>query len=221
MLTKKRQETLYREFEKIVSISSDLLKKINDKEMLDGKLDSINKKIKKEIDSIRKISLKNSNSLNKDTSSSFTRGGFIKPMKISDELREFLDVNDKSEKFSRTEITRAICYYIKPNADSKKSAQGKDWSYLNDGSRNLQNPADKTRIIPDEKLSKLLKYDEYVERVKDGKELKNSKERDDSGNKIKVVITDVGLTYYIIQRLLKNHFINETLTEPKKQSKKK
>jgi upstream activation factor subunit UAF30 len=64
--------------------------------------------------------------------------GFLKPVKISDEMAVFTNW-DKNKTYSRTDVTRFICNYIKEKA-------------LND-----QN--DKRNINCDAKLKKLLKYD--------------------------------------------------------------
>lgn len=64
--------------------------------------------------------------------------GFLKPVKISDEMAVFTNW-DKNKTYSRTDVTRFICNYIKEKS-------------LND-----QN--DKRNINCDAKLKKLLKYD--------------------------------------------------------------
>jgi hypothetical protein len=75
-----------------------------------------------------------------------------------------------------------------------------DWRHLNDGSRNLQDPLKKTRILPDENLSRLLRVDEYKDRIARGEEYyKNGKE----------LVPDDHIYYWTIQRLLKRHFIKD------------
>ena len=61
--------------------------------------------------------------------------GFAAPKPISDELADFLNVSHDTL-ISRTEVTKCITKYIKEN--------------------NLQNPDDKTQIIPDNKLNNIL-----------------------------------------------------------------
>lgn len=62
--------------------------------------------------------------------------GFVKPTKISDELAAFLG-KEKGSEMARTEVTREINQYIRSN--------------------NLQDKENGRRIIPDTKLSALLK----------------------------------------------------------------
>ena len=62
-------------------------------------------------------------------------GGFSKPVAISDELCAFGGWT-KGELKSRTDVTRFLCSYIKEH--------------------NLQNPENKSVIVPDKKLQKLL-----------------------------------------------------------------
>ena len=83
--------------------------------------------------------------------------GFLKQVPISSEMAKFIGCASSDLK-SRVEVTKSICAYIKDN--------------------NLQNPADKRRIMPDAKLKKLL-------RVKS---------------------SDDPLTYYRVQSKIKHHF---------------
>ena len=63
-------------------------------------------------------------------------GGFMKPVKISDELAKFIECTpEERDDINRTEITKRICKYIREN--------------------NLQRPDDRREIIPDETLKKL------------------------------------------------------------------
>jgi len=68
--------------------------------------------------------------------------GFIRPMKISNELAIFLGKPVGTE-MSRLEVSRYINYYIRIN--------------------NLQNPQNSRNIDPDTRLRALLKLDENVE----------------------------------------------------------
>lgn len=62
--------------------------------------------------------------------------GFTKPIKLSDELCEFID-KPKGTEMARTEVTKLLSTYVKEH--------------------NLQLKEDKRTILPDKKLSKLLK----------------------------------------------------------------
>ena len=86
-----------------------------------------------------------------------TKKGFAAPSHISHDLATFLKLN-ADVKISRTEVTKKISEYIILN--------------------NLQNPSDKTEIIPDHNLSQLINN--------------NNSEK---------------LTFFSIQKLLNIHFI--------------
>lgn len=64
--------------------------------------------------------------------------GFLKPVKISDEMAKFAGWEPDVPK-SRVDVTKHICNYIKEH--------------------NLQNPEDRRQIKPDAKLKKLLNFD--------------------------------------------------------------
>lgn len=83
-------------------------------------------RIKQRSSTVKKDSVNNSNS------------GFLKPVKISNEMAKFTgwDVNELK---SRVDVTKYLCKYIKENE--------------------LQNPKDRRQIIADAKLAKLIKFD--------------------------------------------------------------
>ena len=89
-----------------------------------------------------------------------TNSGFLKPVKISSDMAKFTGWNPDDLK-SRVDVTKFLCNYIREN--------------------NLQNPTDKRQIIPDVKLSKLIKYDSKKE--------------------------SEPLRYYSLQKFLKPHFM--------------
>jgi chromatin remodeling complex protein RSC6 len=89
-----------------------------------------------------------------------TNSGFLKPVKISSDMAKFTGWNPEELK-SRVEVTKFLCNYIREN--------------------NLQNPTDKRQIIPDAKLSKLIKFDSKKE--------------------------NEPLRYYSLQKFLKPHFM--------------
>jgi chromatin remodeling complex protein RSC6 len=60
--------------------------------------------------------------------------GFMKPIKISEDLANFLNTNPE-ELITRVHVTKKLCQYIKD--------------------QDLQNPSDRREIIPDEKLKNL------------------------------------------------------------------
>ena len=130
---------------------------------------------------------------------------------VTDELRNFLKL-EPNQKISRVDATRGITAYINIKKSETRPTILR-WQHLNPNSkRNLQlqqdkngNGADATKIIPDAALSKLLKYDEYVKNVKDGKVFRNKK--NDDGVVEKIVETDPSLRYYTIQKLIQHHFV--------------
>lgn len=73
----------------------------------------------------------------KENNKNNTRLGFLKPIKVSNELCEFFNL-DVNEKHSRVSVTKKICNYIINN--------------------NLFDPNNNRVIVPDEKLKTLLNY---------------------------------------------------------------
>lgn len=97
-------------------------------------LRSLNKMIKNlKNDALRVMKIKPKSNRVRPTSS-----GFMKPVNISSEMATFAGLSP-SQKYSRVDITKFICNYIKEH--------------------NLQNKEDKRQIVCDQKLSSLLKYD--------------------------------------------------------------
>lgn len=91
--------------------------------------------LQKEVLKERKELIKKSNKIKKKKKKT-NLSGFAVPTKITNELAEFLHLDNDIE-ISRTDVTSLICKYIKEN--------------------NLQNPDNKKIIIPDERLKKLFK----------------------------------------------------------------
>jgi upstream activation factor subunit UAF30 len=83
--------------------------------------------------------------------------GFARPTSVSDEMCVFLSI-DAGTEVSRTTVTRALIQYIKD--------------------KNLQNPANKKQILPDDTL-----YSQYGE---------------ESSNQV--------LTYFTMQKFVNHHF---------------
>lgn len=108
------------------------------------------------------------NTLNKDLGRVFKQktktkrtnanSGFMKPVDISPEMAKFAGWDAKSQ-HSRVDVTKYLCDYIKKH--------------------NLQNQADKRKIVPDKKLRKLLNI--------------SSKDTED-------------LTYFRLQQRIQHHF---------------
>lgn len=116
---------------------------------------------------------------------------------FSDELCEFLNLKDTKICYSRIDAIRAISVYIKFDMNEKRDEILK-WKYLNEnGKRNLQDPKNKKKILCDKKLNKLLKYDQYVKDVEEGKVFNKKKEK----------IFDSNLYYQTISKLISVHIL--------------
>ncbi len=143
-----------------------------------------------------------------------TVSGFSRQYTISPELIEFLDLEEGST-LSRSEGTRAVCMYInRKEGESRENFL--EWDYLNDDGngnsiRDLRDPENKMRIIPDFKLMMFLKLPAYTKRVRSGNERGWSK--NESGERVECVIEDDGLYYRVVQKLLSPHFL-EMVSEP-------
>lgn len=121
--------------------------------------------------------------------------GIMKPNPITEELAKFLGV-PLDTKLSRVEIQGALAVYCRVKDKNKKSYVR--WGYLNpEGERNLQDPKDRKFIIPDKKLSKLLRYDQYKKKIADGKIIIRNKKTGESR-----VVTDDRLQYFTITSLI-------------------
>lgn len=90
---------------------------------------ALQKNVEKEMKSSQKKQKKDGNKVKREPS------GFAKPTVISKDLCSFLSKPEGTE-MARTEVTKYLTQYIKEN--------------------NLQQPEDKRKIVPDDKLSKLL-----------------------------------------------------------------
>jgi len=123
---------------------------------------------------------------------------------ISEELREFLGLEEAQA--SRNDATNALCAYIRLK-DNETRPDMLKWKHLNPGGkRDLQDPSEKMKIIFDDKLSKLLKYDQYKKDVAAGKITRKQKVKGEDGKKV-VIVSDTSIRYCDLQRLIKPHFL--------------
>ncbi len=134
--------------------------------------------------------------------------GFSRQYRLSPELEEFLDF-DTGDTASRNEVTRAVCVYINRKPDETRETV-KEWFYLNEGEngdpiRDLRDPTDHMRILPDDSLSELLKYEEWRQKVNRGEETTSTK--NENGERVSVTLEDDGLYYRTLQKLLSPHFV--------------
>lgn len=119
---------------------------------------------------------------------------------ITEELADFMGL-EHGENPTRNEITNAICVYIRLKPDESRPQMLK-WAHLNpEGKRNLQDPSSGMKIVPDEKLSNLLKYDEYVDKVNKG-EITKTKTDKETKKRNTVVVKDNSLEYWVLQKLI-------------------
>lgn len=129
--------------------------------------------------------------------------GLTSKLPISTELAKFLKVDPKT-KLSRVDAVCALCVYIKRDPDETRERMLR-WVHLNKKGRNLQDPGVGSTIIPDEALSKLLRYPAYQKAVKKGKVTKKVRHKM-TREVTEVVVTSDGLYYWTLQRLLAPHF---------------
>jgi hypothetical protein len=130
---------------------------------------SIKKKVERLEKSLPKI-------MKKTRSNKNIKNNFNKPVLISEELSNFLQV-DKNVQLTREDVNCAIFTYINIKPDEKREKILK-WKHLNwntttNGSdenggspqRDLRDQIKKDTIIPDDALSKLLNYEEYKKEI--------------------------------------------------------
>ena len=96
----------------------------------------LEKNVKKQMKTLKKETTKNKNKGNRKPS------GFAKPSKVTNELCEFMNKTEGTE-IARTEVTKALCSYIKDNK--------------------LENKENSKIISPDNKLKMLMGIEEGQE----------------------------------------------------------
>ena len=143
-------------------------------------------KLKREQPKVRKARPPNSNN------------SFNKEVLLSDELCEFLQLPNGS-RLPRIEVINAINVYCKLTEDESRPHMLK-WKHINTNQRNLQNPEKRNVIIPDERLSELLKYEQYKKDVENG--LVTMKHKG-----IQCTVNDDHLWYYVMVKLIQPHLI--------------
>jgi uncharacterized protein (DUF736 family) len=132
----------------------------------------------------------------------------MKKLDISPDLSSFLGL-EPGEKISRVEVNRAITAYIHVNDinDPEMNPNKRKWvDKLNPGGlRSLQDPNNKSVIVPDQKLSDLLDYPAYKKQVENGEKTWKRRNRT-TVDFIEIVETDPKLTYSVLQHLIVPHF---------------
>lgn len=121
------KEDIQKQFDELFKLYADELKSRKQPNQ-DVSLINYLTKLKNNTFKVLKIKTRNVDSANKNTS------GFMKPVNVSDELRNFIKL-EGDEPITRVIITKKLCQYIKDN--------------------NLQKKSDRREILPDDALVKL------------------------------------------------------------------
>ena len=140
-----------------------LINQFQDVQLVLKTLHSNLKILQKEVLREKKESKKKESKIKKKSDKKKSPSGFAKPTPITSDLSTFLGIPNGDE-IARTEVTSKVIAYVKIN--------------------NLQNPANKKQIIPDEKLGKILQ----------------------SGNDV--------VTFFNLQTYLKKHFLPPVTSIP-------
>jgi len=125
--------TICEQFEEIINNLTLFKGRINN---IQQQIRLLEKNIKKQMKSLKKETNKSKNKGNRKPS------GFAKPSKVTNELCEFMNKKEGTE-IARTEVTRALCSYIKEHK--------------------LENKENSKIIAPDDKLKLLLGIQEGEE----------------------------------------------------------
>lgn len=126
-------EIIYEQFEGVIDSLSIFKVQITS---LQQQIKVLEKNVKKQMNIFKKETTKNKNKGNRKPS------GFAKPSKVTNELCEFMNKTEGTE-IARTEVTKALCSYIKDNK--------------------LENKENSKIISPDNKLKMLLGIEEGQE----------------------------------------------------------
>ena len=133
VLDNEETHNICKQFEGIINNFSLFKGQINS---LQQQLKVLEKTVKKQMKTLKKDATKNKNKGNRKPS------GFAKPSKVTNELCEFMNKTEGTE-IARTEVTRALCSYIKEHK--------------------LENKENSKIIAPDDKLKTLLGIEEGQE----------------------------------------------------------
>jgi chromatin remodeling complex protein RSC6 len=127
------KESFYNDFEAFVEQFNGFLETIKIEKGTKNSKTLMGKKLKQlQNDSYKLLKIKYLRDENKPKTEN--NSGFMKPIKISNDLASFLETNAE-EPITRVHVTKKLCQYIKE--------------------KDLQNPADRREIVPDLKLKAL------------------------------------------------------------------
>ena len=156
-------------------------------------------KMKKDLPAVIKLSKKKKTGAKTGATPAFGRKSAI-----SEPLRKFLNV-PKGTMMTRAEVTSALTVYISWKDDETRENK-LCWKHLNPNKRNLQDPENRSKIILDDTLTKLLNYKQYQADVKAGK-VTATKTNKRTGEKEEYVVTDDTVKYPTLQRLIGHLFV--------------
>lgn len=131
------------------------------------------------------------------TSGASKAQNFTRNVIPDEKLRKFLKLGPDEEITSR-EVMVAISTYI--HRDERLDAQRQRWLKLNPKKRDLRDPKDLRVTIPDSKLSQLLEYPAYCERVAKGLET-ITKDDPVYARSFQVPIADDSLRWWVVTKL--------------------
>jgi upstream activation factor subunit UAF30 len=127
------KESFYNDFEAFVEQFNGFLETIKVEKGTKNSKTVMSKKLKQlQNDSYKLLKIKYLRDENKPKTEN--NSGFMKPIKISNDLASFLETNAE-DPITRVHVTKKLCQYIKE--------------------KDLQNPADRREIVPDQKLKAL------------------------------------------------------------------
>ena len=135
------RESVVRDFDSLLQTLEDHVEELRSSNSKTRKNTGVKfvKSVTKSLRTLKKDTVKAMKMKRKTNRAKNTTSGFMKPVKISDEMIKFTGWDADAPK-SRVDVTKFICNYIKE--------------------KDLQKPEDRRVILPDSKLKKILKYEE-------------------------------------------------------------
>ena len=133
------RESVVRDFDSLLQTLEDHVEELRSSNNKTRKNTGVKfvKSVTKSLRTLKKDTVKAMKMKRKTNRAKNTTSGFMKPVKISDEMIKFTGWDADAPK-SRVDVTKFICNYIKE--------------------KDLQKPEDRRVILPDSKLKKILKY---------------------------------------------------------------
>ncbi len=203
-----------------VSLESHLTKYENLEKMLDEEIDRrannkekgtrIFRSIRKIVRELHKEAPKLANAKRKFTTKNGEKSGFSIQCEITDELARFMKL-EEGDTPTRHEITNAICVYVHVKEGETREHMLR-WNHLNPGGkRDLRRPDNLMIIKPDRTLSQLLRYDQYMKDIEEGK-ISIRKTDKITKEKKMTIHKDPALFFWAVQKLVKIHVVR-TLTD--------